>query len=179
MLEELQKELSKFGKEVIKQSRANLTRMQHKDTNELYNSLKFESKVSKNSFSFDFLMEEYGAYNDKGVKGNNSSSRAPQSPFRFGSGRHKIGKANGGMSGVMAKWARRKSFQWKDKKSGKFMSHKSMGYLIARSIYSKGMKPSLFFTKPFEKAFKRLPDDLVEKFGLDVEQFMKNTLNKK
>jgi len=49
------------------------------------------------------------------------------------------------------------------------MSYKSMGYVIARSIYSKGLKPSLFFTKPYEKYFKRLPDELVEKYGLDME----------
>jgi len=174
MLEELQKELSKFGKEVIKQSRTNLTRMQHKDTNELYNSLKFESKVSKNSFSFDFLMEEYGAYNDKGVKGKKSSSKAPNSPFRFGSGTGR----KGGLTRAISKWVRSKGIRGRDKK-GRFITNKSLTFLISRSIYMNGMKPSLFFTKPFEKAFTRLPDDLVEKFGLDVENFMKHTLNKK
>ena len=56
------------------------------------------------------------------------------------------------------------------------MSHKSMGYLIARSIYNKGLKPTLFFTKPFEDAFKRMPDDLVEKFGLDVDKFLEQVI---
>jgi len=28
----------------------------------------------------------------------------------------------------------------------------------------------LFFTKPFEKYYKRLPDELVEKYGLDMEK---------
>ena len=49
------------------------------------------------------------------------------------------------------------------------MSYKSMGYIIARSIYSKGLKPSLFFTKPFEKYYNQLPNELVEKYGLDME----------
>jgi hypothetical protein len=35
----------------------------------------------------------------------------------------------------------------------------------------------MFFTKPFEAAFKRLPDDLIEKFGLDIEDFLKFTTN--
>jgi hypothetical protein len=43
-------------------------------------------------------------------------------------------------------------------------------FLIARGIFKKGIKPSLFFTKPFEDAFRSLPDDLVEKYGLDMEQ---------
>jgi hypothetical protein len=31
-----------------------------------------------------------------------------------------------------------------------------------------GIKPSLFFTKPFEAAYKQLPEELVEKYGLDA-----------
>jgi hypothetical protein len=33
----------------------------------------------------------------------------------------------------------------------------------------------LFFTKPFEKAFSRLPTDLVEAFGLDAMKLFKDT----
>ena len=51
--------------------------------------------------------------------------------------------------------------------------------MIARSIFNNGIKPSLFFTKPFEKAFKNLNKDLVEAYKLDVEQLMKNTINNK
>ena len=80
------------------------------------------------------------------------------------------------MSGIMAKWARKKGFQWRDKETGKFMSHKSMGYLIARSVYNKGLKPSLFFTKPFEKEFKKLPDVLADAYGLDVEKFVDDVI---
>jgi len=37
----------------------------------------------------------------------------------------------------------------------------------------------LFFTKPFERAFRKLPDQVIEAYGLDVEEFLKFTLNKK
>ena len=49
------------------------------------------------------------------------------------------------------------------------MSYESMTYLIARSIYNKGLKANLFFTKPFEAGLKRLPDDLIKAFALDIE----------
>jgi hypothetical protein len=39
-----------------------------------------------------------------------------------------------------------------------------------------GIKPSLFFTKPFEKAYKNLPDDLVAKYGLDALELFKHTI---
>ena len=63
--------------------------------------------------------------------------------------------------------------------NGKFGSYKSMGYILARSIKKKGIKPSLFFTKPFEKYFKKLPDELIERFGLDVEDLLAFSLNEK
>ncbi len=34
------------------------------------------------------------------------------------------------------------------------------------------LKPTMFFTKPFEDAFLRLPEDVIEKFGLDVDEFL-------
>ena len=64
--------------------------------------------------------------------------------------------------------------QPRDKK-GRFGSYKTMGYILANSIKKKGIKPSLFFTKPFETAFNNLPDDIVEAYALDVENFLKYT----
>ena len=49
--------------------------------------------------------------------------------------------------------------------------------MIARSIYNKGIKPSLFFTKPFQKAFKNLDKDIIEAYKLDVEELLKFTTN--
>jgi len=34
----------------------------------------------------------------------------------------------------------------------------------------------MFFTKPFEKHFEKLPQELKEKFALDVEDFINHTL---
>jgi len=55
------------------------------------------------------------------------------------------------------------------------MSYKSTAFLIIRSIYNKGIKPSLFFTKPFEKYFNRLPETLTDSFALDMENFIEFT----
>ena len=60
-----------------------------------------------------------------------------------------------------------------------FLSREGIKFALAKSIALQGIKPSLFFTKPFEKAFERLPDELVEAYGLDVEQFLEYTINKK
>ena len=167
MLENVQDILDDFKDNVIREAKKGIPR----DTGNLANSLKGYVKESKNSIQISFEMDEYGFYKDQGVKGNKSSNKGNgqnKSPFKFGTNSSLIGKANGGMSGIMAKWAKRKGIQWKDKETGRFMSHKSMGYIIARSIYSKGLKPSLFFTKPFEKYYKKLPKELTEKYALDM-----------
>ncbi|MGY8865947.1 MAG: hypothetical protein ACKVJK_09980, partial [Methylophagaceae bacterium] len=72
MLSNVKDELNRFAKYVISQSRANLTRGKKNSSKELYNSLDSNVKVSKNSFELTFLMEEYGVFQDKGVKGTKS-----------------------------------------------------------------------------------------------------------
>ena len=79
----------------------------------------------------------------------------------------------------LADWAKFRNIRLRNEK-GQFAkgSYQTIGYLIARSIQRKGIKPSLFFTKPFEAAFKNLPDDLIEAFALDIDDFMDFTLKK-
>ena len=163
----IQKVLEDFKNKVISEAKNNL-----KSKGKLNNSLRAFVKQSRNSIQISFEMESYGAFVDRGVKGNKSSNkgnRQTESPYKFGTNSSLIGKAKGGMSGIMTKWVKQKGFQFRDKQ-GRFMSYKSMGYIIARSIYNKGLKPTLFFTKPFEKHFKNLPKELIEKYGLDIEK---------
>jgi hypothetical protein len=69
----------------------------------------------------------------------------------------------------MQKWVKSRRIQFKNE-NGKFMSYKSTAWVLTKSIYSKGIKPSLFFTKPFEAAYKNLPEELIEKYGLETSK---------
>lgn len=164
--------LEAFRKYVIQQSKSNLTKGGHNFSKVLYNSIGGESKATNNSIELSFEMEQHGLFQDKGVKGKFSSSRAPQSPFRFGSGTGK----KGGLTQGMENWVTKKRLQFKDRETGKFLSYKATAFLITKSIYAKGLKPTEFFSKPFEAGFKRLPEDLVLAYGLDVETFLKYSL---
>jgi len=73
------------------------------------------------------------------------------------------------------KWVVKKGIAVRDKK-GRFVSRESLKFAIAKSIQSKGIETTNFFTKPFENAFKRLPEDLVNTYALEVEDFLKFTL---
>ena len=172
MLSNVEKELKNFAKYVVTKSRMNLRSSDKNSSGKLAKSLDSDVKVSKNSFQLEFVMEEYGIFQDKGVRGKSSSAKAPNSPFRFGTGTGK----KGGLSKGINKWVKRKRFQFRDRKSGKFLSYDSTAFLISRSIYHKGIAPSMFFTKPFEKAFKNLDKDIVKAFRLDVEALLETTV---
>ena len=162
----LQEELNKFAKYVIQQSRSNLSKSDKNDTKGLYNSLGYNVELTAKGAELGFEMEQYGEFQDKGVRGKSSSSKAPNSPFKFGSGTGQ----KGGLTKGINNWVRSRGFQFRDRKSGKFLSYDSTAYLITRSIFHKGIKPSLFFTKPFEAGYKKYIDvDLIKAFGQDVE----------
>ena len=159
---ELQQELNKFRDYVVSQAKANLTRQRKNVSKGLYNSIKGNVKANPNSFEMDFSMEEYGFYQDKGVSG---IKKKYNTDYKY---TNKMPPAK-----AFDKWVVRKGLAPREK--GKFKNRKSLSFAIARSVYINGIKPSLFFTKPFEKAFKRLPSDLVEAFGLDALKLFNTT----
>ena len=178
-MEALERYLNSFGKYVVKQSRANLTRKKKNVSKELYNSLEFKVVKTTEGFSVQFLMADYGTFIDKGVSGTKKineyttyDGRKVESPYKFGTGSSRVSKAKGGMSGIMAKWVQKRGFQWKDKKTGRFMSYKSMGYLIARSIYSRGLKSTSFFQRPLQLGLK----DFYEQVGKAIKVDILNNL---
>jgi hypothetical protein len=171
--ENIEAVLNKFGKYVVQQARSNLSKKSKNVSKELYNSISYDLKVSETgaSFSLVFKMAEYGEFQDKGVRGKSSSAKAPNSPYRFGSGKGK----KGGLSDSIPKWVRDRRFQFRDRKTGKFMSYDSTAFLITRSIYQTGIRPSEFFSRPFGLAFKQLPPDIVKAFELTQEDLQEFT----
>jgi hypothetical protein len=184
-LEETRDALNKFAKYVIQQSKNNLSKSKKNFSKQLYNSLDYDLNVSKNSFSLSILMEDYGLFQDKGVKGKDPSKvsknakikgqQAPNSPYKFGSGNY-----SGQWSSFVGKlevWAKRKNIRLRDEK-GRFKrgNYKTIAQVIAGNIYNRGIKPSMFFTTPFQKAFKDLPEELILSFGLDLERFIDFTI---
>ena len=163
--------LKKFVDVVVKESKNALIKKDRNVSKSLYNSIKGKSKVSKNSFEISFEMESYGKFLDKGVKGKSSSLKAPDSDFQFGSG---TGKEGGLTQGIL-KWVTRRRFQFREKETGQFMSYKSTAFLITRSIYLTGTKPTEFFTKPFNASFKKLPDEIIKSYALEVNTLLKNS----
>jgi len=150
--------LEQFRDYVIQQARSNLSRLQKNSSRKLYDSITSEIKAMPNSLRLYFDMEDYGFYQDKGVSG---TKRKYNTPFSY---TNKMPPPK-----AFDKWIVKKGIAPR-KKDGKFTTRKGLQFAIARSIFEKGIKPSLFFTKPFEKAFKNLPDEMIEAYGLEAEE---------
>ena len=161
---EVQKQLDKFKAYVISESRKNLTNLKKNSSKKLYNSLRGEAKAMPNSFSMDFFMEDYGHFQDKGVSG---IVKKYDTPYNYTT---KMPPTRS-----LDKWIVRRGIAPRGK-NGKFVSRQGLKFAIARSIFKNGIKPSLFFTKPFEAAYKRLPSELVDKFGLDALELFDMTI---
>ena len=151
-----QQVLDRFVKHVVSQAKKNLTTTGKNASKKLYNSIKGEAKAFPNSIGIYFDMEEYGFFQDKGVSG---VKKKYDTPFSY--------KTKMPPPSAFDKWTIRRGIAPRNTK-GQFQTRKGLNFAIARSIFEKGIKPSLFFTKPFEAAYKNLPDELIDKYGLDV-----------
>lgn len=162
MLDRTKEALEDFKKYVIQQSRTNLTKGKKNVDKKLYNSLQGFVEKSPAGFRLYFEMEDYGMFQDKGVSGK---KRKYDTPFSYKNKKPPIGP--------LAQWAKKKNIRLRDEQ-GRFKkgNYNTIGFLISRSIFEKGLKPSLFFTKPFERAIKRLPEDLSNAFGDDIKNMI-------
>ncbi|QDP47397.1 MAG: hypothetical protein GOVbin2950_29 [Prokaryotic dsDNA virus sp.] len=191
-LDEVNKILHKFGKYVVQQARTNLSKSgKTKKSRNLYDSIDYKVNQFSDSIDLLFSMEDYGAFQDLGVKGKDPSKvspnakitgqQAPNSPYKFGSGSRKGTFKQ--FAARMSVFAKKRNIRFRQGKTGRFAKggYDSMGYVIAKNIFNRGIKPSFFFTKPFQAAFKYIPDEVVEAFVFDIEQderFFPENMNK-
>ena len=171
----VEKELQKFAKKVVRSAQSQLIQQGKRNTGKLFNSIDSRLDVSKSGYSFsldftlsDFKADSYGDFVDKGVSGKQVKYNTP---YTF---RSKMPPRE-----PILKWIKRRRIRQRDEQ-GRFTktNFNSLAFLIQRSIFNKGIKPSLFFTKAFEKHFKGLDKELQEAYALDLEEFMDFTLNK-
>ena len=78
----------------------------------------------------------------------------------------------------IADWAKKRNIRLRDKE-GKFKkgNYRTIGFILQRSIFAQGIKPSMFFTKPFLAAFDRYPELLSKAFAQDITDIFKDNNN--
>jgi hypothetical protein len=165
----VQQALNEFGALVVERARQNLKiggrYGTHNASGQLSKSLDYKAKENKNSIEFDFYAESYWKELDFGTKGSESSAKAPNSPY----------KANASRSAI-DKWVIRKGIQGVRGAGGQFANRKMMVTSITNSINRTGTFETRFFRNAFDLEYKDFDNNIVEKYGLDLESFLKFTL---
>ena len=174
--------LQKFADGVVEQAKANLARENKNVTGTLSQSIAYDLEVGPNSFFLRWKMDDtapYWKFQDLGVQGKSSSTKAPNSPYRFGTGKSGM---RGGLTRAINEWVRRRRFQFQSREEGsrgQFLSYDATAFLITRSIYNKGIRTTNFFSTPFKLKFQQLPTEIAEAFALDLSDFLRFTLQPK
>jgi len=166
-LEALERYLNSFGKQVVNRAKGNLQKAKGGDT-ALEKSITFTVTEDKGVLTVKFKMAAYGKFVDKGVSGTEKErsfkdykGNTLKSPFGY--------KKSKGHSQpptkALDKWIVKKGIAPRDAK-GKFMSRKSIKFLIARSIGKKGIQGISFFQKPLMLGMQQFSNN----FGAAIKE---------
>lgn len=164
--------LKSFGKKVVSQAKNTLKNSDKKVSGKLLNSIDYEVTQNNGEFSIMFKMTDYGKFVEKGVSGKETrryytdyKNQKRSSPFKYTS---KMPP-----SSAFDKWVVRRGIAPRDEK-GRFMSRKSISFLIARKIYFKGIQGISFYGKPLSRFIKDFPKQFALNFNKDfVAEFKK------
>ena len=154
----LERYLNSFGKQVVNRAKGNLQKAKGGGTN-LEKSLSFKVITDDDGFTVQFFMDSYGTFVDKGVSGTDVrrsfkdyKGKTISSPYKY--------TTKQPPSRVLDKWIVKKGIAPRDEK-GRFMSRKSISFLIARSIKRKGIQGISFFQKPLMLGLKQFGKEML------------------
>jgi hypothetical protein len=163
----LERYLKSFGSQVVKEAKGNLSAAGKGGA--LENSIDFFVIRKGGTVTVRFKMANYGKFVDKGVSGTEVTrsfkdykGETLKSPFGYR-------KAKGHSqppTKAFDKWIKRKGIKGRDKKTGRFISDKSLKFRIAKSIGKKGIQGISFFQKPLMLGMK----EFAPKFGAAIKE---------
>jgi len=183
---QIEKELTIFAESVITLAKRNLKIKKKITSGQLFKSLKYKILKGKNSTILNFIMEDYGLFVDKGVKGKDPYAlpapgtnkkgedlkgakwygvqKAPNSPYQFGAMKSQ------GLRKAINRWTIQKNIKGVRGARGRFLPRKSMQFMMSRSIYLSGLKATMFFTDPYNKLIKSFAQKFFDAFILDIDE---------
>jgi hypothetical protein len=168
----IERYLNSFGKQVVNRAKGNLQKAKGGGT-ALEGTIRFKVITDADGFSVQFYMSNYGTFVDKGVSGNKKIQKYKDylgkvinSPYKY--------TTKQPPPDILAKWISKKGLKGRDAKTGRFISHKSLAFIIGRKIKRDGIKGLSFFQKPLGLGLKQFGKDLLG----NVKQDIIDTLNK-
>ena len=161
------KYLNSVGAKVVKDAKANLSKKS--SSGSLRESIGYDVVKKGEGYSLMFTMAEHGEYIDKGVSGKKVKRFYTDV---FGKKKQMSGYTNKmPPPSALDKWIVRKGLEGVRNEKGQFIPRKSLQFLIARSIYFKGIQGISFFTKPLGEHLADMPVDI---FQYMMQEFKEN-----
>ena len=172
--------ISQFCSKLIEKARANLNKEGKRASGTLFDQMSFDIEKTddniKGVISFGSA-EDYWMFVDQGVKGaggfkGSGRMRGQGSKFKFTNKMPPPSKLDNWI--VRNNLAPRQNGKFTGRKISTVGFKKSIQFLLARSIFSRGIKASMYFTKPFEKEYKTLAANLVNDFKIEIDNKIEN-----
>ena len=155
--------LDAYGIKATNEAKQIIKRANAVASGNLVNDLKIKLIDDSDGVQFQMIAPPYAKYVDLGVKGKNSSKRAPNSPFQYGE--------KPPPKGAIDRWMVRKNIKGTRDAKGRFISRWFLNLLIRKSIQSKGTKP-VNFTEPYYDNLEYLEKDLAKELGEDTAEMI-------
>lgn len=160
--------LNRFATSIVNKSKGILKKKKKVVTGNLLNSIKFKIIKTAKGYDVQFSMLDYGEFIDKGTSGSQKKrtyvdyeGKRKNSPYSFGKTK------DGGLTRGLDKWIVMKGIAPRDAK-GRFISRKSLKFLMARKIYTQGHDGLSFFQKPLQLGMKNFADKLGKALKVDI-----------
>jgi len=174
--EALERYLNSFGQQVVNRAKGNLQKSKGGGT-ALEKSIKFNVIKTAEGFAVQFLMTDYGPFVDKGVSGTEAKRKFKDYKGKVKSTPYSYKNRKGHSqppSSALDKWIVKKGIAPRDKE-GRFLSRKSISFLIARSIGKKGIKGLSFFQKPLGLGLKQFGKEMLGAISEDILKSINST----
>lgn len=166
----LERYLNSFGKSVVNKSKGILKKKNKVVTGNLLNSIKFKLVNTPVGVNVEFSMLDYGEFIDKGTSGSQKKrtyvdyeGKRKNSPYSFGKSR------DGGLTRGLDKWIVMRGIAPRDAR-GRFISRKSLKFLMARKIYTQGHDGLSFFQKPLGLELRGFASNIGKAVKQDILQ---------
>ena len=169
----IERYLKSFGSHVVEDSKKLLKAA--KGSTALGSSIRFKVEKTATGFSTKFYMDDYGTFLDKGVSGNKKKQsfkdykgKRMSSPYKY--------TTKQPPTNILAKWISKKGIKGRDKKTGRFISHMSLAFIIGRKIKRDGIKSLAFFQKPLGLGMKQFSAELLGNVKEDLIETLNETI---
>lgn len=171
-LHRTQAEFKRYGDAVIKEMRRILEEEGKNASGNLSKTMEHRFQVGNMTFELIFDLAPYWDYVASGVQGAVSNKKAPNSPYKFGTGTGPKGK----LVPAIDKWTVVKPIKAVRDKKGRFIPRKQLVRAISRSIYMHGIQPTPFVRQPMHILLKKHQNKISNAFASDIWHFYKKEL---